>query len=275
MSFNYYTTSQRRIILKETKEEVIHKGVNCMELDNKIAIVTGGGTGIGRATSILLSQKGASVVVVYSRSEKEAVETVAIIKEQGGKAISYKTDVACDELVKDMVREVVDTFGAIHYLVNNASITKQLLFNDLEVVTDEIWDMLFNVNVKGMFHCARAVAPFMKGHGEGAIVNLGSIAGVTGLGSSLPYAVSKTAVHGLTKSLARAMAPKIRVNCIVPGAVDTRWWEGEEEKMHKLAGHLPLGKISKPEEIAQLIYTLLTARSMTGQIVIADNGQSL
>lgn len=245
-----------------------------MAFKDKVAIVTGGGTGIGHATSILLAQQGATVVVVYSHSEQEAVETVDLIKERGGNAISYQADVAYDDQVKNMVEGVINKFGTIHYLVNNASITKQLSFNNLDLITDEIWDTLFDVNVKGMLHCARAVAPFLKKHREGAIVNLGSIAGVTGLGSSLPYAVSKTAVHGLTKSLARALAPEIRVNAVVPGAVDTRWWKGEEEKMRMLAGNLPLEKISQPEEIAQLICSILTSTSMTGQIIIADNGQS-
>src|SRR5690606_34614441 len=111
--------------------------------------------------------------------------------------------------------------------------------------TEDVWDALFNVNVKGMSYCARAVAPYMKQKCSGAIVNVGSIAGQTGLGSSLPYAVSKAAVHGLTKSLARALAPDIRVNCIVPGAVATRWWEGREEQMRQLAPRLLLQQISK------------------------------
>jgi 3-oxoacyl-[acyl-carrier protein] reductase len=110
--------------------------------------------------------------------------------------------------------------------------------DNLKAETKEIWDELFDVNVKGMFYCARAVAPFIKKNQKGAIVNLGSIAGQTGLGSSLPYAVSKAAFHGLTKSLARALAPDIRVNCILPGAVTTRWWAGREKQMKRLAPNI-------------------------------------
>ena len=117
-----------------------------------------------------------------------------------------------------MIETIIQQFGTVDLLVNNASITKHIPMDDLETATEEIWDALFAVNVKGMFYCARAVAPFMKKNQKGAIVNLGSIAGQTGLGSSLPYAVSKAAVHGLTKSLARALAPDIQVNCIVPGS---------------------------------------------------------
>ncbi len=138
-------------------------------------------------------------------------------------------------------------------LVNNASITHHIPLSDLEAATEEVWDELYAVNVKGMFFCARAVAPFMKTNKRGAIVNVGSIAGLSGSGSSLPYAVSKAAVHGLTKSLARALAPDIRVCCVAPGAVATRWWAGREEQMERLSTNLLLQRISTPEDIAQMI----------------------
>ncbi|MDF2588556.1 MAG: short-chain dehydrogenase/reductase, partial [Anaerocolumna sp.] len=151
-------------------------------------------------------------------------------------------------------------------------ITKQIELSDFDAVTDDIWDQLIDVNVKGMFYCARAVAPYMKKNNKGSIINIGSIAGITGSGSSLPYAVSKAAVHGLTKSLAHALAPQIRVNCIAPAAVDTKWWKGEEEKMMRLSGHLPLQRISTPDDIAELIYAILIQESMTGQIISPNNG---
>jgi 3-oxoacyl-[acyl-carrier protein] reductase len=150
-----------------------------------------------------------------------------------------------------------------------------LPFDELDLVTDEIWDQLLSVNLKGTFNCCQAAAPFLRKELGSAIINVGSIAGETGYGSSLPYAVSKAAVHGMTKSLARALAPEIRVNCIAPGAVDTRWWSGYEEKMRKLSGILPLERISTPEDIAESIYLLLTSPSITGQILRAENGQTL
>lgn len=174
-----------------------------------------------------------------------------------------------------MIETIVQQFGTVDLLVNNASITSHIPMDSLEEVTGEIWDELFAVNVKGMFHCARAVAPYMKKNKQGAIVNVGSIAGQTGLGSSLPYAVSKAAVHGLTKSLARALAPDIRVNCIVPGAVATRWWSGREEEMQRLAPNLLLKRISAPEDIASMICAALEQEAMTGQIITVDSGQTL
>jgi 3-oxoacyl-[acyl-carrier protein] reductase len=246
-----------------------------MEIANKVTLVTGGGTGIGRATSLLLAKRGAAVIVNYSHSAAEAEETVRQIIRWGGRAAAMRADVSHDEEVRAMVAASVGEFGSIDLLVNNASITKHIPMEDLESATEEVWDELFDVNVKGMFFCARAVAPYMKKHRQGAIVNLGSIAGQTGLGSSLPYAVSKAAVHGLTKSLVRALAPDIRVNCIVPGAVATRWWAGREERMKRLAPNLPLQRISTPEDIAAMIAAALEQEAMTGQIITVDSGQTL
>jgi 3-oxoacyl-[acyl-carrier protein] reductase len=246
-----------------------------LSLQNKIAIVTGGGTGIGRATSLLLAQEGVSVVIAYSCSQQDAQETVKTILDEGGKAIALQVDIANEQSVQAMVLNTVKSFGGIDYLVNNAGITHQLKFDVLDDITSEIWDKLLAVNVKGTFNCCRAAAPYLRIHSGAAIVNVGSIAGETGYGSSLPYAVSKSAVHGMTRALAKALAPAIRVNCIAPGAVKTRWWEGNEDKMNALSGHLPLQRISTPEDIAQLILMLLTADSITGQVIRAENGQTL
>lgn len=246
-----------------------------MDLNNKVALVTGGGTGIGKAVSLELARRGALVAVNYSRSEAEANETVNTIINQGGQAIAVQADVSKDQEVRSMVHSIIQHFGTVDLLVNNASITKHIALGDLEKATEEVWDELYDVNVKGMFFCARAVAPYMNLSGSGTIVNLGSIAGQTGLGSSLPYAVSKAAVHGLTKSLAHALAPTIRVNCVAPGAVATRWWSGREEQMHKLAPNLLLQRLSSTEDIAQFVCATLEQEGMTGQIITVDSGQTL
>lgn len=240
-----------------------------------VAVVTGGATGIGRATSERLAALGCAVVVVYSRSGAEAADTVGTIRARGQDAMAIRADVIHSDQVARMVAEVVEHHGGIDYLINNAGSTRQLPFADLDLVTDDIWNELFAVNVKGAFNCSRAAAPYLRQHRGSAIVNVGSIAGETGYGSSLPYAVSKAALHGLTRSLARALAPDIRVNCIAPGAVETRWWDGYEGKMRQMAGNLPLQRISSPQDIADSIWWLLTAPSMTGQVVKAENGQTL
>lgn len=246
-----------------------------MKLTGKVALVTGGGSGIGRATSIALAKRGAIVAVNYSRSKEGAEETVQMIQAIGGQAIAIQADVSKDSEVRTMIQHIIHSFGKIGLLVNNAGMTHHIPMHDLEAATDEVWDELIDVNVKGMFYCARAVAPHMKEEGQGAIVNVGSIAGVTGLGSSLPYAVSKAAVHGLTRSLAHALAPTVRVNCVVPGAVATRWWKGQEERMRSLAPNLLLRQISTPEDIAQFICSALEQEAMTGQVITVDSGQTL
>lgn len=238
-------------------------------------MVTGGATGIGRATSVLLAKQGISVAVVYSRSVEEAEQLVADIQAAGSRAMAVQAPIEDARSVDSMIDSVVGAWGRIDYLINNAGVTRQLRFDDLEGITDDAWNDLFAVNVKGTFNCCRAAAPHLKRQQGASIVNVGSVAGETGYGSSLPYAVSKAAVHGLTRSLARALAPKVRVNCIAPGAVETRWWRGHEDKMRALSGHLALQRISSPEDIAQLILMLLNAESMTGQIVRAYNGQTL
>lgn len=246
-----------------------------MDVKNKVALVTGGGTGIGRATCIELARRGSSVVVNYSRSQSDADETVQTIRDEGGSAIAIRADVSQDKEVREMVESIVRHFGTVDLLVNNASITRHIPLDNLEDATEEVWDELYAVNVKGMFYCARAVAPLMKQRKQGAIVNVGSIAGLTGIGSSLPYAVSKAAVHGLTKSLAQALAPEIRVCSVAPGAVETRWWAGQEERMKQLSQHVLLQRIATPYDIARIICAVLEQEAMTGQIITVDSGQTL
>lgn len=243
-----------------------------MDVHNKVIIVTGGGTGIGKAVCKKLAEKGGKIVLNYYHSEQEAKNTAKELNRIGAEVLLVQADVSKDHEVREMMQKAFSHFGNIHFLVNNASITKQIELSNLEAVTDDIWKDLIDVNVKGMFYCARAVAPIIKQNKIGSIINIGSIAGITGSGSSLPYAVSKAAVHGLTKSLAHALAPEIRVNCVAPAAVSTRWWAGEEEKMNRLSGHLPLRRISTPEDIADLICAILTQDSMTGQIISPNNG---
>ncbi|MGG3196583.1 SDR family NAD(P)-dependent oxidoreductase [Priestia aryabhattai] len=246
-----------------------------IDFKNKVFIITGGGTGVGKATALKLADMGAKLVINYSNSETEAKKVVEEIAEKGGIAFTFKANVANEHEVNEMIHQTITQFERLDGLVNNASITAQIPMNDLESATDEVWDSLYDVNVKGMFHCVKAVVPHMKKQKSGAIVNVGSVAGTTGIGSSIPYAATKAAIHTMTKSLAIALAPHIRVNCISPGAVDTRWWAGNEDKMYQLAGNLPLQRISSPEDIADAILFQLKQESVTGQVFTIDNGQTL
>ncbi|AEN88599.1 MULTISPECIES: SDR family NAD(P)-dependent oxidoreductase [Priestia] len=245
------------------------------DFKDKVFIITGGGTGVGKATALKLADMGAKLVINYSNSEKEAKKVVEEIIEKGSIAFAFKANVANEHEVNEMIHQTIAQFGRLDGLVNNASITAQIPMHDLESATDDVWDSLYDVNVKGMFHCVKAAVPHMKKQTSGAIVNVGSVAGTTGIGSSIPYAATKAAIHTMTKSLAIALAPHIRVNCISPGAVDTRWWSGNEDKMYQLAGNLPLQRISSPEDIADAILFQLKQESVTGQVFTIDNGQTL
>lgn len=243
-----------------------------MNFQDAVAIVTGGGTGIGRATALALAGRGAAVAVNYSRSQADADATARDIAAAGGRALAVRADVSREDEVRAMVASVVERLGGVDLLVNNAGATEYIALKDLDGVSDAVWDRIFAVNVKGPFYCARAVAPHMRARGRGAIVNVGSIAGLTGDGSSLPYAVSKAAVAGLTRSLARALAPGIRVCNVAPGIVGTRWTEGREEHVRRLSAAAPLQRTATPEDVAEIICALLANDAVTGQTIPVDGG---
>jgi len=252
-----------------------------MQLSDKTAIVTGSAVGVGRATALELAKRGANVVVNYSRSEQEAKETVAEVERLGGKALLVRADVSQDQDVRAMVEGTLEAFGAVHVLVNNAATTAFVNFADLEGLTEELWDRILAVNLKGPFFCSRAVAGPMKAAGEGAIVNIASIAGVRAIGSSIAYAASKAGVINLTIALARVLAPEVRVNCVAPGFIDTRWLRQGlgtlfEPVKEATAQQTPLGRVSTPEDIAQVVLSLIeSADFVTGQTVVVDGGASI
>lgn len=245
-----------------------------MEMKGRVALVTGGGTGIGRATALALAGHGAAVAINYSRSEADARATVKEIEAMGGRAMALRADVARDAEVRAMIEHVASDMGGLDLLVNNAATTHYIAMSDLDGVTDEVWDRIFDVNVRGAFYCARAAAPHMRAgrHGAGAIVNVSSIAGLTGDGSSLPYAVSKAALIGLTRSLARALAPDIRVSSVAPGIVETRWVAGRDEHVQRLSAASLLKRTASPDDVAAMICALLAQDAVTGQTVVVDGG---
>jgi 3-oxoacyl-[acyl-carrier protein] reductase len=178
-----------------------------------------------------------------------------------------------------MVRETARRFGAVDILVNNAGITHFVDFADLEGLTEEMWDRILAVNVKGVWFCSRAVVPQMKAQGAGCIVNISSVAGVRGMGSSIAYCASKAAVINMTMTFAQAFAPEIRVNGVAPGFIDTRWHRsredvGDYEEMKAgVAQATPLGKVCSPEDVARLVVALIESGDMvTGQTLVIDGG---
>ena len=244
-----------------------------MDLAGKVAIVTGGGTGIGRAISAALARGGAHVAVNYSRSEDDAAATVRELDGIGTRAVAVRADVSRSDDVDAMVARVLDELGRVDLLVNNAGMTVFVPLPDLAGMEEEAWDRIMAVNVKAPFLCARAVAEPMRRAGGGGIVNIASIAGLKPGGSSLAYAVSKAGVIHLTKCLAVALAPDIRVNCVAPGFVRTRWGERfSEEQKQRMEQNAPLKRSVTPEEIATATVECLRNDAITGQTIVVDAG---
>jgi 3-oxoacyl-[acyl-carrier protein] reductase len=240
----------------------------------KTALITGGGTGIGRATALKLAEHGIQVAINYSRSEMDARQTMLDIEKIGGKAIIVQANVANDQEVRTMVQMVIDHFGGIDYVINNAGTTNFVASQDLEGLLEEHWDNAFGVNVKGLFQVSRACSETLQ-HNKGCIVNVTSIAGLTGEGSSIAYAASKAAAISVTKSLAKVMAPNVRVNSIAPGIVMTRWVEGREDHVQRLGQSTPLGRVAEPEDVAEVIFSVVTSMGfVTGQTIVVDGGRT-
>jgi 3-oxoacyl-[acyl-carrier protein] reductase len=243
-----------------------------MSLSGKVALVTGGGTGVGRATALLLAEEGAEVAINYSRSEKEAGETAKAVEALGRKAITIRASVADDVAVRAMVARTVDELCGLDILVNNAGITRWIDFKDLEALTDERWNELLDVNLKGTFYCSRAAVPAMLARGGGSIVNISTTSGITGAGSSMAYCASKAGVISLTKSFARTFAPEIRVNCVSPGVTRTRWHDGRDT-IQRIEPTLPMKRVVEPEDIAQAVLFFVAGDNVvTGQNLVIDGG---
>ena len=253
-----------------------------MEIAGKVAVVTGSSSGVGQATAELLAELGAAVIVNYNRGVDAANEIVAAIKSRGGRAAAVQADVRSDADCRRLIQSAVDEFGALQILVNNAGMTHFIPHDDLEAVTDEVWDDIIGANLRGVFNCSRAAAPHMRAAGEGAIVNVSSVAGAGGGGSSIPYAASKAGVNVITKSLARVLGPEIRINTIAPGFIEGRWLRGGlgeetyEAGRERLTATAPLRGVATPETCADAIIALIERNVfVTGQTVTVDGGATL
>jgi 3-oxoacyl-[acyl-carrier protein] reductase len=243
--------------------------------DRKVGLITGGGTGTGRAVALGLAKQGVNIVINYSRSQQAAEETALEIEKLGVACLVQQADVADDEQVRTMIANAIKQFGRIDYLINSAGTTVFVDLADLEGVKSADWDRIMNVNVKGIFQVCRAASPFLKQSG-GNIVNITSIAGFNGQGSSIAYAASKAAAISVTKSFARVLAPQVRVNSVAPGIILTKWVAGREEHVKKYGEGTPLGRVCTPEDVAEVVLSLLTsAAMMTGQTVVVDGGMTL
>ncbi len=254
-----------------------------MELAGRVALVTGGATGIGRATVLHLAKSGTAGVIINYRTAKEQAEQIAAEARQVGvEALCVYADLKSDEQVRQMVRQVGERFGRLDVLVNNAGVTHWVPVSDLDALTDAMWDEIMDVNVKAAFRCTRAAVPLLS-EAQGVVINVSSISGIlaTATSSSLAYGAAKAALIYLTRGLAVALAPKIRVNAVAPAFTDTQWMRNHygadyDQVIARAAANYPLRRIAKTEDVAEAIVGLVTGGDfVTGQTLIVDGGLSL
>lgn len=253
-----------------------------MDIKGGVTIITGSATGVGAACAKMLAARGCNVVINYTRSEAEAKETEAACRTLGVETLLCRADVASDDDCRRMAAEAMAKWGRIDALINNAGTTSFVDHANLEGLSADDFHRIYAVNVVGPFQMTRAVAPHMKAAGRGAIVNISSIAGVMGVGSSIAYTASKGALNTMTLSLARALGPEIRVNTVCPGFIQGRWLRGGlgdavyEAALAAQERTTPLHKAGTPEDMAQAaVWFVEGADLVTGEFLIVDAGAHL
>jgi NAD(P)-dependent dehydrogenase (short-subunit alcohol dehydrogenase family) len=273
----------KQVVCIQKKREEIR-----MAKDNLCAIVTGSASGLGAATAQILAKGGARLVINYSSSQKEAEATAEACRKAGAaEVLVVQGDVSRDEDCRKIVASV-ETWGRLDVLVNNAGTTKHVAHGDLAGLSAEDFQRLYGVNTIGPFQMVRAARSLLEAGSKAsgrpsAVVNVSSVAGISGVGSSIAYAASKGALNTMTLSLSRALAPSIRVNTVCPGYIDTPWFtkgrgaDGAKQVRDMVVAKVPLKVASSAEDIAQLVCFLASPASgnMTGEIVRMDAGMHL
>jgi 3-oxoacyl-[acyl-carrier protein] reductase len=249
-----------------------------MNSNKPAALVTGAATGIGRSVAIALAKNGYDVVVNYSRSEDAAKFTSREAEAEGARTLLYRADVSDDASVRAMLAATEKEFGRLDVLINNAGTTVDVEPKNFEEMTVDAWNRVFSVNVLGLFLVTRAATPLLKKSPNGCIVNTCSIAGLRPSAQPLPYAASKAAVANLTKTLANALGPQIRVNAVAPGWIEGDWMKktlagNYEGLMARRAKYTPLNRCCREDDVADSMLSLiLHNRFVTGEIIIVDGG---
>ena len=245
-------------------------------LDHKIAVIVGGAGAIGAETARLLASKGAQIAIVHRKNEPE--RTNAVLKSLSGSGHkAYTASVTDSASLKKVAEQIKTEMGNTNLLINAAGFTEAVPLKDLEGLTDELIDSIFQVNWRGVFATIRAFAPQMKEAKDAVVVNISSIAATTGTGSNLAYAASKAATDLMTKSLAKALSPDMRVVGISPGVVNTGFVPGRSESFNqKAASATPLRRVGEAEDVAQAILALTTSLAFaTGTTLVVDGGRHL
>ena len=275
------TTKQSRLvptILRSFHNKLLQPKQAIPMTDRKVALITGSGTGVGAATALLLAQQGYNIVINYSRSEAEAKTSQAACVAAGADTLLVQGDVADDAACKALAQAAIDRWGRLDALINNAGVSTFTGASNWDVLDMETFARIYAVNTVGAFQMVRACAPHLKA-AKGSVVNVSSIAGSLGIGSSVPYIASKGALNSMTLYLARALAPDVRVNAVCPGLITSRWFvdglgQAGFEKVKALTeASSPLERASTPQDVAEAIVWLTTgARTMTGELLLLDGG---
>jgi NAD(P)-dependent dehydrogenase (short-subunit alcohol dehydrogenase family) len=242
-----------------------------MEIEGKVALVTGGAKRVGRSIALALAERGAEVVLHYHGSEREAQEALALIKRAGGKPVAVPGDVSVAADVDRIIETAMQAFGRIEIVVNNAAIFYRTPFGEL---TEEDWDRFLDVNLKGPLLLCRKVGAIMLQQGRGKIVNMADIAGQKVWADYIPYSVSKAGVIALTIGLAKALAPHVQVNAIAPGTVLLPEGTSPEEQ-ERAVRRVPLERLGSPGDIARAVVYLVENDFITGEVLRVDGGQHL
>ena len=257
-----------------------------MNLQDKVAVITGSSSGVGAALATKLSSEGASVVINYNQSKEGAIRTRDSIVAAGGQAVIVQGDVSEEADCERIAEMAVSSFGRIDILINNAGCTTFVPHDNLQDLTSSIWERTLRVNLMGAFFMSRAAMPHLQKAGGGEIVMTSSIASQTASGSSIAYCASKAGMNSLTRSLAKAFGKdNIRVNAVLPGLIDGDWafntWGGGDADQYDglkkvFADQTPLGHVTTPEDVADTILSILTGSDyVTGQLVTIDSGFTL
>ncbi|HUV94576.1 MAG TPA: 3-oxoacyl-[acyl-carrier-protein] reductase [Anaerolineae bacterium] len=246
-----------------------------MRFDGKVVIVTGGALGIGQATAMLFAQEGAKVIIA-DIDDQGGSETVRLIREAGGEATFVHTDIRSSADAQNMVRVAVDTYGTVDVLVNNAGITRDRL---LLRMSEADWDAVLDTNLKGAFHCTKAVQRILLRKRYGRIISIGSVVGLMGNAGQANYAAAKAGLIGFTKSLAKELGSRhITVNLVAPGFIETRLTAVlSEEVVQKVQAQIPLGRMGSTEDVADAVAFLASdaAAYITGQVLRVDGGMAM
>jgi len=247
-----------------------------MELRGAVALVTGGNGGLGQRICHALAKEGAHVAVMYAQSKDQADDVVrTLTTSYQVNAAAFACDITDAAAVTKLIGDVAARFGRIDILVNDAAYNKAIPFQDLDGLTQEVWDRIMAVNLTGPMRLIKAVAPVMKGQGRGRIVNIASVAGLGPTGSSIAYAVSKAGLIHLTRCMAVALAPEVLVNCVAPGLLEgTRATANlRAEQIERSASGSLLKKAADKEDCADMTVTMCRTETMTGQTVVIDSGR--